>query len=133
MIKIQHIKDLRVSINSKTGVFFVDGKAMTTEEQRKFVKLNKVIGYRGSNIQLASWACKQSKGISPFNLPGDTVEEKRRLLWLTVQEAKIDSYLLRLINTVKDGDNVTLWYLSKHDEPVAELIQRFVDWYIANN
>jgi len=133
MIKIQHIKDLRIGVNTQTGVFFVDGKPMTFEDQRKFLSVNKVIGYRGSNVQLATWATKQSKGITPYNLPGETVEEKRQLLWHCFKEGKIDPYLLGLIHTVKNGNHVNLWYLSKHDLPVAELIKRFVDWYIANN
>ncbi|MFB2983401.1 hypothetical protein [Microseira sp. BLCC-F43] len=133
MILIQNVKDLHIGINSQTGSIFVDGKPLTFEQQQLFIKLNKVIGYCESNIQLASWARKQSKGISPYNLPGESVEEKRRLLWQSVQENEIDRYLLSLINTVKDGNEVTLWYLSKHDKPVAELIKRFVDWYIANS
>lgn len=137
MLRIRNIKERDYCINSSTGQFFrkdKDGEyiPMTSEEEKYFIKTNFLIGYRGKNIALSTWASKKARGLSVRNLPGETLEEKRQLLWLAVQENKLlDNYywLITLTKRIQENNEVTIWYLSQHDKPVAELVKRFVNWY----
>lgn len=131
MLQVKHIRESRFGVNLRDGNFFhEDGTRMTPDEQREFLNTNLAIGYQGDNISLVTWANKHSKGLPLRNLPGETVEEKRELLWQAVKENKLERWLVKLADQVKQGDEVTIYYLSSYDKPVAELLQRFLLWYI---
>ncbi|MFB2970371.1 hypothetical protein ACE1CD_15465 [Aerosakkonema sp. BLCC-F183] len=131
MLQIKHIKESSFEINKREGrLFDDDGRVMTSDKQNEFIKNNIAIGYQGNNIALRTWAAKHSKGLVVRNIPGETVEQKRQFLWQAVQQNELDSWLISLIERVKQGNIVTVYYLSSYDKPVAELIQRFVAWYI---
>ena len=137
-MKILSIKESDFSCNTSEGIFFnSNGQRMTPNEQKRFSRNNIAIGYEGSDPKLSNWTRKQSKGLPIFNLPGETVEQKRQLLWQAITE--IDEKLKKeklkkyswLISLAKrqDLNNLTFWYLSSHDKPVAELILRFINWW----
>ena len=131
MIQVKYIKESRFGVNRREGKFFhEDGKPMTPDEQRDFLNNTIAIGYQGKDISLLTLADKQSKGLPIRNLPGETVEDKRQLLWQTVQEQKLERWLIKLADRVKQGEEITIYYLSSQDKPVAELVQRFLAWYI---
>ena len=129
MLQVKHIKEFSFGINQREGKFFNNGFPLSSDEQKSLIKNNIVIGYQGKHFTLRSWASQQSKGLTVHNLPGETIEHKRQLLWQSVKQDKVDRWLIDLANQVKQHE-VTLYYLSsQHDKPVAELIQRFIAWY----
>lgn len=135
-MQIKSIKEADFSCNTSEGIFFkkINNQfiMMNFDEQKEFIRNNRVIGYEGSDVKLSSWARKQSKGLSVWNLPGETIEQKRQLLWQAInsdneEDRKPYRWLISLAK--QELNNLTFWYLSSHDKPVAELIVRFVNWY----
>jgi|JFJP01.1.fsa_nt_gi hypothetical protein len=138
-MKILSIKESSFSCNTSEGIFFNNGRRMTPDEEKEFLRNNIAIGYLGSDLGLSSFARKQSKGLSIFNLPGERVDEKRLRLWSFLRmrngdlKKKFEKEYRWLLGLAKRSDSdlesLTIWYLSSFDKPVAELIVNFISWY----
>ncbi|MEG3840478.1 hypothetical protein [Microcoleus sp. herbarium14] len=88
------------------------------------------VGYEGKDFALATWSNKQSKGLTNIAtfFSGSSAEEKRQVLWQQVETRTLDKRISRFCDRARDND-LYLWYLSSHDLPTAQLIQRFLAWY----
>lgn len=114
-------------INSRMGTYFDRNKQ---EIDKAVLKNHYCVAYEGTNIALGTWARKQSKGLTNIAtfFAGATVEEKRSIIWRKCQTQTLERHLSRFFDNFRDED-LYLWYLSSHDLPVAEFIDRFLAWY----
>lgn len=133
--------------NSRAGTLFhvSNGKCtkMTDEEQKEFHRCNFAIGYCGSDRALSAWSSKHRRELTNINiLPGEGVEQKRTHLWKLLQtdfesipkqeRRKSGYYELRqyqqIVEALRSGKTITLWYLSTYDIETAQLFKRFFEY-----
>lgn len=110
---------------------YKSSQALLPKNER--VKTNLLIGYCGENEQLRTWANKQAQLLElvKYSEPervGGIVELFRRYLWNQVQKNRIDSYLDGLLRSLRDGHDVTLWFLNYRDVEMSRLIRRYLEY-----
>jgi hypothetical protein len=159
-VAIRPIEESRKVFDYNTEYFFKPStestngwEIMNDAETQLFKKTNFAVGYCGNEIALRTWSSKQKRELSNLNfMDGYSINDKREHLWMLVhtdwspfekcnrEERKMlantsDSYWqfrkLSGIAETSKTETVTLWYLSKHDLPTAELLKRFIE-YLAN-
>lgn len=126
------------NMNSATGNFSLkEGDRfvqMNPQQEEEFLSTNFAIGYTDrANIRLRINASRQARGLDVFNLEGTTLEGKRVLLWRNFRGGQIPEFISSILATVKAGKSVTLWYLSSDDIEVANIIAKFVVWFVTNS
>ncbi|MGL4377237.1 MAG: hypothetical protein ACRCT1_12410 [Microcoleaceae cyanobacterium] len=96
-------------------------------------KTNLLIGYCGPNEQLRTWANQQARRLElrkyaiPERVGGD-IQQTRRLLWHELQNNRIDHYLEPLLQSLRAGNSITLWFLNYRDVEMARLIRRYLEY-----
>ena len=134
-VYISPMSEFPYEVNSRDKFYFDRNKQQVPSA---VMKGHYCVAYEGSDYALASWAHKQSKGLTNIAtfFEGQTTDEKRQLLWSQVQSRTLPKPLARFLDRYSKDNDLYLWYLSEHDDlrpatlrPTAELIKRFIDWY----
>ncbi|MEG4594131.1 hypothetical protein QUB00_20315 [Microcoleus sp. F8_C2] len=126
-ITINLIKLFPYDVNRREGTYFDrNGKQVDKE----LLKGHYAVAYEGSDIRLSSWAWKQRKELTNLAtyFEGNTVEEKRQIIWQQIQDRTVNRYLLSFCEEFRD-EPLFLWYVSYYDLPTAQFIKRFLEWY----
>lgn len=92
-----------------------------------------LIGYCGENEQLRIWANNQARRleIRKYYIPerfGGSVAQTRLYLWQGVQKNFIDHFLEPLLESLRSGKTITLWFLNYRDVEMARLIRRYLEY-----
>ncbi|MEG4424971.1 MULTISPECIES: hypothetical protein [unclassified Microcoleus] len=114
-------------VNRREGTYFDrNGKQI----DKDFLKGHYAVAYEGSDIRLSTWAWKQRKELTNLAtyFDGDTLEQKRLVIWQQFQTRTVNRHLISFCEKFRT-ENLYLWYLSCHDLPTAQFIQRFLEWY----
>jgi hypothetical protein len=64
---------------------------------------------------------RQRRGVTQFEFGVELPVNKNMI--------GIFNHLMYLSNSLKQGKNVTLWYVNNYDIPKVQLIERFLNWY----
>ena len=111
---------------------YKDSPALLTPKSERW-KTNLLIAYSGENDQLRLWANQQAdileliKYKPPEKVGGD-VELFRRFLWSETKNNRIDHYLEPLLQSLRAGKSITLWFLNYRDVEMARLIRRYLEY-----
>ncbi len=127
-IYIRPMSEFPYEVNSRDKAYFDRNKQQVPSA---VMKGHFCVAYEGNDYALVSWSHKQSKGLANIAtfFEGQTTEQKRQNLWTRVESKTLDRRITRFCDRARDND-IYLWYLSEHDRPTAELIKRFLDWYV---
>lgn len=122
------------SINSREGTFFFkqDGQwiRMSPAQEKDFLSTNFAVGYMGKERKLSVWTNREALGLKVVNLEGNGLEHQRILLWRYFKSGQLPGFISSILDRVREGKTVTLWGLNKHYVETANLIARFVVWFI---
>lgn len=129
-IYIRSMSEFPYDVNSRMGTYFDRNKQQVAPEVMQNHFCVAYEDYNSKNYALSTWAFRNSKGLSNMAtfFKGQTVEEKRQILWQQVQTCTMPKRHARFYNSFRSSD-LYLWYVSEYDRPVAEFIKRFLDWY----
>lgn len=111
---------------------YKDSPALLMPKSERW-KSNLLIAYSGENDQLRLWANQQAdileliKYKAPEKVGGD-VELFRRFLWSETKNNRIDHYLEPLLQSLRAGKSITLWFLNYRDVEMARLIRRYLEY-----
>ena len=115
-MKIKHISKFPYGSNTGEGLlFFPDGTRLTEEQRREVLKFNKFVGNYWRNKTCLS-------NIRTSYPAGKTIAEIRQKMWEEINNPNEKDPLAY-------DSNVTLWYYSRFDREVCELIVRYSEWY----
>ena len=116
-MKIKHISQFPYGSNTAEGLLFLNGIRLTEEQRSQVLKLNKFVGNY--------WRNKTCLSNIRHLYPGKTVAEIRQGLWDKVNNSNE-------LDPPAYDSNVTLWYYSRFDREVCELIVKYSSWYLNN-
>ena len=130
-IYIRPMSEFPYDVNSRMGTYFDRNKQKVAPEVMENHFCVAYEDYNDKNYALSTWSYRQSKGLSNMAtfFKGRTTEEKRQILWQQIQDKTLPKRLARFYGSFRSSD-LYLWYISEHDRPTAELIKRFLDWYL---
>lgn len=114
-------------VNRREGTYFDrNGKPV----DKDLLKGHYAVAYEGSDIRLSTWAWKQRKELTNLAtyFDGNTVEEKRLIIWEKFQTLTVNRHLINFCERFREQP-IYLWYLSRYDLPIAQFIKRFLEWY----
>ncbi|MEG4396594.1 hypothetical protein [Microcoleus sp. BROC3] len=114
-------------VNRREGTYFYrNGKPV----DKDVLKGHYAVAYEGKDIRLSTWAWKQRKELTNLAgyFDGNTVEEKRLIIWEQFQTLTVNRHLINFCERHRK-EPLYLWYISHHDLPTAQFIKRFLNWY----
>lgn len=114
-------------VNRREGTYFDrNGKPV----DKDLLKGHYAVAYEGSDIRLSTWAWKQRKELTNLAtyFDGNTVEEKRLIIWEQFQTLTVNRHLINFCERFREQP-IYLWYLSRYDLPIAQFIKHFLEWY----
>lgn len=114
-------------VNRREGTYFDrNGKPV----DKDLLKGHYAVAYEGRDIRLSTWAWKQRKELTNLGtyFDGNTVEEKRLILWEQFQTLTVNRHLINFCERFRE-EPIYLWYVSYYDLPTAQFIKRFLEWY----
>jgi len=126
-IHINHISQFPYDVNRREGTYFDRNHKQV---DNSVMKGHFCVAYEGKDIRLSTWAGKQSKDLNNLAtyFEGNTVEEKRQIIWHQIQTKTVNRHLIRFFENFRE-EHLFIWYLSNHDLPTTEFIKRFLEWY----
>ncbi|GEM_PF-3290390 len=113
-MNIKHISQFLYGSNTVEGLLFLNGIILTEEERNQVLKLNKFVGNY--------WRNKTCLSNIRVNYPGKTIIEIRQNIWIQYNNPNEPDPPVY-------NSNLTLWYYSRFDREICELIVRYSQWY----
>lgn len=131
-ITIKPIELFPYDVNRRYGTYFdFDGNLL---DDRLLIG-HYSVRYEGKNPAICIWSQKKAKELRNLAsyFEGETVEEKRQIVWEKVKNQKLDRQLVYICETFREKP-LFLWYVTeRYDLPKAVFIKRFMEWYWSNN
>jgi hypothetical protein len=121
-------------VNRREGTYFVAcGRVAHRNSKpvdKDLLKGHYAVAYEGRDIRLSTWAWKQRKELTNLAtyFDGNTVEEKRLIIWEQFQTLTVNRHLINFCERFREQP-IYLWYISRYDLPTAQFIKRFLEWY----
>ena len=114
-------------VNRREGTYF-DRNSKPVDKD--LLKGHYAVAYEGRDIRLSTWAWKQRKELTNLAtyFDGNTVEEKRLIIWEQFQTLTVNRHLINFCEQFREQP-MYLWYVSHYDLPTAQFIKRFLEWY----
>lgn len=137
-ITIRAIRLFPYEINQRDGNYlFTEISAEKKEVKivdKAILENHYCVAYEGKNARLVGWARRHQKrlrNLAPY-FEGMGAEQKRQIAWAKMQSNSLEPRVIEFAERFRK-EPLFIWYLSRHDLPIAQFIQRFLEYYWLKN